>query len=123
MPRIIQDDLFTDTYRQTLNAYADPKVFEGLKTPTVRALSQHSLDARERNENEHRGRKALILDALSLYGPMTDRQLRDRIMGESADMNTVRPRISDLISERKLQEVREIEDPVTHETVRMVYLT
>ena len=88
-----------------------------------RGLHAHSLVAKEHNQNAHKGRKQLILDCLVVKGkPMTDRQIRDAICGETADMNTVRPRITELIREGKLMECGEIVDPVTHEDVRVVWL-
>jgi hypothetical protein len=88
-----------------------------------RALHVHSLAAKENNQDAHKGRKQLILDCLVVKGkPMTDRQIRDACCGEGADMNSVRPRITELIREGKLMECREIEDPVTGEQVRVVWL-
>jgi hypothetical protein len=88
-----------------------------------RALHVHSLEARDHNQEAHKGRKALILECLELRGkPQTDRQIRDACCGEAADMNSVRPRITELIREGKLIECGEIEDPVTHEDVRVVWL-
>jgi hypothetical protein len=88
-----------------------------------RGLHAHSLDAKEHNQEAHKGRKHLILELLQLRGkPMADRQIRDAICGEAADMNTVRPRITELIREGKLMECGEIVDPATQENVRVVWL-
>jgi hypothetical protein len=88
----------------------------------ARALHAHSLAAKEHNQAEHKGRKQLVLDCLVVKGkPMTDRQIRDAIC-HGGDMNTVRPRITELIREGKLMECGAIEDPVTHEDVRVVWL-
>jgi len=88
-----------------------------------RGLHAHSLAAKDRNQDAHKGRKQLILELLQLRGkPMADRQIRDAICGEAADMNTVRPRITELLQEGKLMECGEIVDPVTHEDVRVVWL-
>jgi hypothetical protein len=87
-----------------------------------RALHAHSLDARDHNQDAHKGRKALILECLQLRAkPLTDRQIRDAIC-QGGDMNAVRPRITELLKEGKLMECGEIEDPVTHEDVRVVWL-
>jgi len=88
-----------------------------------RALHVHSLEARDHNQEAHKGRKMLILECLKLRGkPMTDRQIRDAICGEAADMNTVRPRITELVRDGKLTDCGEIEDDVTHEDVRVLWL-
>jgi len=87
-----------------------------------RGLHAHSLDARDHNQAAHKGRKQLILDCLFVKGkPMTDRQIRDAIC-HGGDMNSVRPRITELIREGKLMECGEIVDPVTQENVRVVWL-
>ena len=88
-----------------------------------RALHVHSLEARDHNQEAHKGRKQLIVECLRLRAkPLTDRQIRDAICGEAADMNAVRPRITELLKEGKLMECGAIEDPVTHEDVRVVWL-
>lgn len=88
-----------------------------------RALHVHSLEAKEHHQDAHKGRKQLIVECLQLRAkPLTDRQIRDACCGEGADMNSVRPRITELIREGKLMECGEIEDPVSHENVRVVWL-
>jgi hypothetical protein len=88
-----------------------------------RAVHANSLAAKEHNQDAHKGRKQLIVECLRLRAkPLTDRQIRDAICGETADMNSVRPRITELIRDGKLMECGEIEDPVTHEDVRVVWL-
>jgi hypothetical protein len=87
-----------------------------------RGLHAHSLVAKEHNQDAHKGRKQLILECLTVKGkPMTDRQIRDAIC-HGGDMNSVRPRITELIKEGKLMEFAEIVDQVTHEDVRVVWL-
>jgi hypothetical protein len=88
-----------------------------------RGLSVRSLVAREHREGEFKGRKALILDVLRMaQKPMTDRQIKERLFGENADMNMVRPRVNDLIQEGKVREFFEVVDHVTGEMVRAVWL-
>lgn len=87
------------------------------------ALSVNSLSARAHHQEEFKGRKGLILDALRIAGkPQTDRQIKERLFGEAADMNMVRPRVNDLLHEGRLMLCCEIEDHVTHENVRTVWL-
>jgi hypothetical protein len=83
----------------------------------------NSLAAKDHNQEAHKGRKQLIVECLRLRAkPLTDRQIRDACCGESADMNSVRPRITELIREGKLMECGEIVDPATGENVRVVWL-
>lgn len=87
------------------------------KRPT-RALHSHSLAATEHRQDEHKGRKALILDCLRVRGkPLTARQILADLFPGHEDMNLVRPRISDLVRERTLVEAGEIADHRTGETV------
>jgi len=87
-----------------------------------RGLHAHSLAAKDHNQDAHKGRKQLIVECLRLRAkPLTDRQIRDAIC-QGGDMNTVRPRITELIKEGKLMECGEIVDPVTQEAVRVVWL-
>jgi hypothetical protein len=88
-----------------------------------RGLHRHSLEAREHRDGEFKGRKALILDVLRMaQKPMTDRQIKERLFGENADMNMVRPRVNDLIQEGKVRECFEVEDHLTGEKVRTVWM-
>lgn len=88
-----------------------------------RGLHVHSLEAKEHHQDAHKGRKQLIVECLQVRGkPLTDRQIRDACCGETADMNSVRPRITELIRKGKLMECGEIEDPVSGEQVRVVWL-
>ncbi len=88
-----------------------------------RAMHSHSLAAHEHHQDEHKGRKGLILECLALRcKPMTDRQILEALYPDSDDMNRVRPRITELVREGRLMEAGEIEDPDTHETVRKVWL-
>ena len=88
-----------------------------------RALSLNSLAAHEKHRDEFRGRKALIMDCVRLANqPLTVRQIRDRLYGPQADMNLVRPRVSDLVAAKKLMYVHEVEDADTHEWVSQVWL-
>ena len=84
------------------------------------SLHGHSLAAREEREDVLTGRKAAVLAWLRTYGPATDREVRDGVMGEAADMNSVRPRITDLIAAGLVVEVGEKVDTVTGLKVRVV---
>lgn len=63
-------------------------------------------------------RAMLILAWIDLNGQHTDREVM-RGMGFS-DMNSVRPRITELVDAGQLVEVRDVRCPVTRKTVRVV---
>lgn len=91
--------------------------------PAPRPVNEHSRAAREHHAEDHRGRKELILECVQSFGrPMTDRQIKDQVMGGAADMNTVRPRVNDLLREHRLIVAHEVEDHVTGEMVRTVWV-
>lgn len=52
----------------------------------------------------------------------TDREIKNGMFGVESDMNMVRPRITELIEIKMLQEVGETTDTVTGKTVRVVGL-
>lgn len=66
------------------------------------------------------GRRATIHAWLTRHGQATDRQIRDGVMGCTADMNSVRPRVTELIDARLAQECGAVRCPVTGCTVRLV---
>lgn len=117
----LQLDLFTGRPRRGETAViAMPREDQPTRE---RAMNANSLLAHERHADEFHGRKALILDVVRLSNrPMTDREILQRIKPDSDDMNFVRPRINELISARKLAVVCDVEDPVTRESVRTVWL-
>lgn len=52
--------------------------------------------------------------------PMTDREIRDGLFGPTADMNTCRPRITELVKRAWIAEVGSHKCHTTHKTVRLV---
>jgi predicted HTH transcriptional regulator len=113
-----QPTLFGFATEQWVKAQA-PR-HEPARAPAERALHIHSLEAQDARAGELKGRKAAILDWLRERGPATDRQVRDALFGEHADMNMVRPRISELVAQGKCHEVGSVEDDVTGLHVRIV---
>lgn len=85
-----------------------------------RALHRHSLEAHAATEETMTGRKRAIMEWLRAYGPATDRQVKEALFGVAADMNTVRPRITELIAAGRCHEVGSIKDDVTGLPVRIV---
>ena len=67
------------------------------------------------------GRRAQIVTWLARHGrPATDREVRDALYGQAADMNMVRPRISELLDAGALREAGTARDAATGMTVRLV---
>lgn len=63
-------------------------------------------------------RELLVLDYIKRHGPCTDREVMAGL--GATDPNFTRPRISGLIDKEVLEEVGEIQCPITHKTVRIV---
>ena len=70
--------------------------------------------------NKFNEREKLIYGQLSFAGPQTDREIKDAVFSGGADMNNVRPRVSDLIKKGWVMEVGKKVDHVTNKTVRIV---
>lgn len=72
------------------------------------------------------GRREKILDIYEKFTyPLTDRQVAHSLFGFSADMNTVRPRITELLNEKDavLYEMEEsVLDPISKRPVRKCIL-
>ncbi len=67
------------------------------------------------------GRRAQIVAWLHGHGrPATDREIAQGLFGEGADMNMVRPRISELLDAGALREAGTARDAATGMTVRLV---
>ena len=88
--------------------------------PKERALHIHSLLAQDAKADVLSGRKAAIAEWLRAYGPATDRQVRDALFGDRADMNMVRPRITELVKIGVCHEVGSVKDEATGLHVRSV---
>jgi hypothetical protein len=80
----------------------------------------HSKDAHTDLAAVLTGRRAVIHAWLTRHGPATDRQIRDGVMGAAADMNSVRPRVTELIDAHLAVESGAVRDPITGCTVRLV---
>ena len=85
-----------------------------------RVMHADSLAARERHTLELSGRMLDVWNHLRTHGPATDRELRDALFGATADMNMVRPRITDLKRLGRVREIGHRADPVTGVPVRIV---
>lgn len=78
----------------------------------------HSVAARVESLHKLGRRAASVLLWLKDHGQHTDREVM-RGMGFT-DMNAVRPRITELIDAKLVEEVGETVDPTTRKTVRIV---
>lgn len=81
-------------------------------------MHENSVQAFHAEEPKLSTRAAAILDWISEHGPHTDREVMEG-MGFT-DMNSVRPRITELIDLNKLMEVGKLQCPVTNHRVRRV---
>ncbi len=82
----------------------------------------NSLDAyAEIREAGAVARRRVILDWVRRHGPATDREIRDGLFGEHADMNMVRPRVSECLRDSTLVECGRALDPHTGRHVRRVH--
>jgi len=85
-----------------------------------RAMHEDSLAARERHATALAGRMLEVFEWLRTHGPATDREIRDALFGEHADMNMVRPRITDLKRLGFVRETGRRVDDATGVPVRVV---
>lgn len=85
-----------------------------------RAMHEDSLAARERHATALAGRMLEVWEWLRVHGPATDRECRDALFGEHADMNMVRPRITDLKRLGFVRETGRRVDDATGVPVRVV---
>jgi hypothetical protein len=82
-------------------------------------MHPNSLAAFDRESEKLTRRAAMIHGALiGARRPLTDREVKALLGFE--DMNSVRPRITELISDGYAEEVAQVECPVTHKRVRQV---
>jgi len=105
-------------------ANLDMQPRRGWRKPRVRTTGQgrhtDSLAAHDAMRSRIRARQGLVLGWVDEHGPATDREIRDGLYGEGADMNLVRPRVSELLDAGMLAECGRCEDVVTGRTVRRV---
>ena len=81
-------------------------------------MTTHNNSMLSSRQVERFNRRRLILSAYDKAGePLTDRQVVD-IIGYR-DMNSARPRITELVEEGILKEVGTVEDHLTKRTVRL----
>lgn len=87
------------------------------------AIHEHSIQSFHQELSSSRiGRRAQKIVAwLRLHGPATDREVKDGL--GFADMNSVRPRITEAVEAGLILEVSERRCPVTGKTVRVVDLS
>ena len=80
----------------------------------------NSLEAHEAGREQAGARRLAIVEWVRLHGPATDRQIRDGLFGERADMNMVRPRVSEAIDAGEIEEYGRAIDALTGRRVRRV---
>ena len=89
-----------------------------------KGVGENSQSAYDQNRAALHNRKQLILDVLRLSSkPMTARQILEKIWPDSDDMNRVRPRITELLKEGRLEHISDVHDERTDELVGMYWIT
>ncbi len=98
---------------------------ERCKPADGRGRHPNSLLPHDEMQQIFTGRRAQIVAWLTAHGPATDRQVRDGLYGHrpDADMNMVRPRITELLDAGALREAGTATDEATGMTVRRVAVT
>lgn len=87
-----------------------------------RGRHENSLAAHEAIESALAGRRAAVLDYVRLHGPCTVRAILEGLFYVGADMDLVRPRVSELLTSRDLVECGKVADTTTGRPVMMVDL-
>ena len=88
--------------------------------PDGRGRHDNSLAGHAGIEHALTGRRAEIVAWLRDHGPATDREIVTGLYFEGADMNLVRPRVSELLDAHALVEVDKVRDAATGMMVRRV---
>lgn len=81
-------------------------------------MHTNSIEAHAAGTATFTDRENKIIGAIRLLGHATDRQVKDHL--GFADMNAVRPRITELVQAHVLSEVADEIDETTNRTVRVV---
>ena len=97
-----------------------PKGRRVARTTDGRGRHENSLAAHDVGCAVRFGRRAEIVAWLNDHGPATDREIATGMFGDRADMNMVRPRLTELLDAGAVVEVDRVRDGVTGMTVRRV---
>ncbi len=95
------------------------------RRPDGRGRHDNSLAAHgdDRLQRALTGRRAEIVAWLRAHGPATDREIVEGVFFAGADMNLVRPRVTELLDARAVEEVDRVRDTATGMMVRRVRVT
>jgi len=85
-----------------------------------RDMNPHSLDAYHEQVHAFSRRETVIFCHLLDNPGSTDRQVKDALFGPASDMNTVRPRINELIDAGWIRVCGERHCPLTGKLVRVL---
>jgi predicted HTH transcriptional regulator len=119
-----QTTLWDERHHAALTAQADAQRERYRRRADGRGRHNNSLAAHgELTSTTMSARRAAIVAWLAAHGPATDRQVRDALFGIAADMNMVRPRITELLDAGALRECGSVECEVTGRRVRQVKVT
>jgi len=100
---------------EQLDLFHEACVRQQAISATVNRLTAYAVNGDEFNQRE-----LAIVRLLGQSGPMTDRAMKEKLFGEAADMNTVRPRVNDLLRRGAIEVVGNVPDHVTGHKVRVV---
>jgi hypothetical protein len=89
-----------------------------MNQPAARGVHQNSVAAYREEEGKLGRRAATILNWVTIHGRATDRQIMLAL--RFSEPNSVRPRITELVSVGELVEVGTVRCPVTGKRVRVV---
>lgn len=82
----------------------------------MKTVHEHSREALQTTDTS--ARRKMVFDVLRAGGSFTDREIKE-LLGFS-DMNSVRPRITELKRVGLVEEAGKKKDPLTGKTVRLV---
>lgn len=113
MTATLQLDLFTDeAWRAESMAQGS---FARQVSPVVSRKTVTAAELRDLNKQ--------ILECVETWKqPMTDRDIRDRVLGIDADMQQVITRVNELLGRGKLLVAGKLQDPLTRKVVRTVVI-
>lgn len=118
-----QTTLWDDRHHAALTARSEAQRERYRRRSDGRGRHSNSLAASEQMGSVITARRAAITAWLRDHGPATDRQVRDALFGPGADMNMVRPRITELLDAGALRECGSVECEITGRKVRLVTVT
>jgi hypothetical protein len=120
MQMLQQMTLFPEPRRDYTRAERRAARGGAVARPDGRGRHDNSLAAHDALARALTGRRAEIMAWLDVHGPATDRQIVEGLFHAGADMNLVRPRVTELLDAGLLAECGKVRDEATGMMVRRV---